>query len=142
MFIVIISIALWFSGTSTFVAYNSVKTPSYAAFEGFSQRNIPLEYTEVANPGHAYDDTYMTSNIVADKSECKKVGGLDGYGVFCSPKFQQSIDIFSQAKGKLNCAGSGYSNSKGSLCLDAKMKQQLLTRGMNSTGSDSQIGSR
>ena len=53
------------------------------------------------------------------------------------------LNSFSNSVGTLNCtgSGSGYSNSGGSLCLTPEQIQLLKTRGGNSTGDDSQIGS-
>ena len=51
------------------------------------------------------------------------------------------IDIFSQAQGNISCPPVGYSNSRGPLCLDQNQKNLLLTRGGNSSGKDSEIGS-
>jgi hypothetical protein len=44
---------------------------------------------------------------------------------------EKPIDIYSDAKGDLDCEPSPYSNSKGYLCLDASQKAQLHTRGRN-----------
>jgi len=54
----------------------------------------------------------------------------------------QKIDVFSNTAGSLTCAGSGYSNSGGALCLTPEQINLLKTRGGNSTGGDSQIGSK
>ena len=51
-----------------------------------------------------------------------------------------SLDQFANTPGSLSCVGSGYSNSQGSLCLTDANIQSLKTRGGNSTGRDSQIG--
>ena len=44
---------------------------------------------------------------------------------------ERSLDIYSQAKGGLDCEPNPYSNSKGYLCLDAKQSTLLKTRGGN-----------
>ncbi len=51
-------------------------------------------------------------------------------------------DIFVNSKGSLKCSGSGYSNSEGPLCLSSEQITLLKTRGGNSTGDNSQIGSK
>jgi hypothetical protein len=51
--------------------------------------------------------------------------------------------VFSQIPGSLACdtISSGLHNSKGGLCLTPDAVGLLKTRGGNSTGKDSQIGS-
>jgi hypothetical protein len=135
--IVILILALWFSTTGFAPIYNNVIEP-----EGFHQMNTPLEYTGVSQPTSAKDDLHALNTINPDNSECKKVGGFDGFGVFCTPSGKpESIDIYSQAKGDINCNGLGYFNSKGPLCLTDDMKRMLSTRGANANGGNGQIGS-
>jgi len=96
----------------------------------------------VNDPNKAVDDTYMVRSINPVKTDCKKVTGFDGMGVFCNPTSpEQNIDIFSKAEGKLDCESVGLYNSKGSLCLDKTMVNQLQTRGGNATGGFGQYGS-
>jgi hypothetical protein len=131
--ILIVFLTLWLSTTSLAPA-NPI--------EGFHQMSTPLEYTAVGSPNNAYDDTGLLRSINGDNSQCKKVGGFSGYGVFCTPDTQpQQIDIYSQAKGDLTCQSVGLSNSKGPLCLDDNMKRMLGTRGANAQGGFGQIGS-
>jgi hypothetical protein len=128
IFIVILSLVL--SKTSLSPLNNN-------GIEGFS-----LEYTGVSAPTAAIDDVYALQKTSPDSSECKKVDGFPGYGVFCTPSSApQTIDIFSQAKGDLTCESLGYSNSRGPICMDENMKRMLTTRGANATGGNSQIGS-
>ena len=116
--------------------------PLYAKaypYEGFSA----LGYTPVNNPNDAYDDTLSVRQIQPKMLDCKKVSGFDGLGVFCTPTTPEyKVDIYSDAPGKIDCDGYGYSNSKGSLCMDSAMISQLQSRGGNATGGDGQIGSR
>ena len=61
---------------------------------------------------------------------CHKVAGFDG--ILCSPDSTLiRNDIFSEAKGSLNCKSYGYSNSRGFLCMDADQVRLLTTRGGN-----------
>jgi hypothetical protein len=53
---------------------------------------------------------------------------------------EKSLDIYSQAKGDLNCQAGPYTNSMGYLCMDDNQKQALQTRGFNQTGGNMQIG--
>jgi len=72
----------------------------------------------------------------------KNVVGFSG--VFPNPgAVEPAIDMFSELEGNQSCfnSSSGLSNSKGAICLSPGLKQSLLTRGGNLTGSDSQIGS-
>lgn len=105
-------------------------------FEGFAQAS---EYT--TNPGQTPIDSYQSFLIQGDTADCKKVYGFDG--LYCKPSAPETpLDVYSSAQGNTSCYGSssGLSNSKGSLCLDAKQKSLLTTRGGNSTGHDSEIG--
>ena len=67
-----------------------------------------------------------------------KVEGFEGFNAATG-----SIDIFGSAVGNQSCVktASGLSNSMGALCLSANQLHMLQTRGGNSTGRDSQIGS-
>ena len=124
MFIVILS--LIFSTTSLSPLNNGV--------EGF--HTSTLEYTGVSSPTVPLDNANSVNLFNKDSVECKKVDGFSNHGVFCNPGSPpESIDIFSQAKGEISCDSLGYSNSRGSLCLDEKMKRLLTTRGGNATGS-------
>jgi len=139
LFIAIIIIALWFSSTPAYVPYSSTLISGAAKFEGFSPRMSPLEYSS-ATDNSALDGSIMNFAINGDKSDCKSVGGYNGYGVFCNPSSPpEKVDIYSQAKGSLEGQGYGYYNSQGSLQLDENMKKQLSTRGMNATGTPSVI---
>jgi hypothetical protein len=141
LFIAIMLVTVWFSGSSAYIPYTSTIASKQAAFEGFHQRAIPLEYSNVSNESSAADDTYLNFSINESKQECKKVSGFPGFGVFCDPKsnYGEKIDLYSDASGSLTCGGFGYNNSKGGLCLDDKMKTQLSTRGGNSSGKPSVI---
>ena len=128
LFIIVI-LALVFSMTS-FTPINA------SGMEGF-QTQTSLEYTAVNQPNSSMDDVFSMST---DTSACKKV---DGFGsLFCSPTAPaEKLDIYSQAKGDLNCESLGLYNSKGPLCLDENMKRMLSTRGANAVGGFGQIGS-
>jgi hypothetical protein len=53
---------------------------------------------------------------------------------------EKSLDMYSRAKGDLNCEAGPYTNSMGYLCMDDNQKQALQTRGFNQTGGNMQIG--
>ena len=134
--LLIVFLSLWASTTGIAPIINNV-----IEAEGFRSMKPTLEYTEVSAPTVAKDDTYALRSINPDASECKKVDGFPGYGVFCTPTSEsKSIDIYSQAKGDINCDGLGYYNSKGSLCMSDEMKNLLSTRGANAKGGNGQIG--
>lgn len=135
--LLIVFLSLWASTTGIAPIINNV-----IEAEGFHSMKPTLEYTEVSAPTVAKDDTYALRSINPDASECKKVDGFPGYGVFCTPTSESKyIDIYSQAKGDINCDGLGYYNSKGSLCMSDEMKNLLSTRGANAKGGNGQIGS-
>lgn len=137
IFIIIIFVSILFSGVPS-SKYNMPLFSQVYPYEGFSA----LDYTPTNDPTNAYDDTYSTRQIQPKMSDCKKVSGFNGLGVFCTPSTPgQKVDIFSDAEGKVDCDGYGYSNSKGGLCMDKAMMAQLQSRGGNATGGDGQIGS-
>ena len=108
-------------------------------FEGMTGRNHALEYSTASD--NKTEDSYQSYMINKSGMECKKVFGFDG--LFCKPYVADSTnDVFSKATGSLTCnnQSSGLTNSKGSLCLDEKMKKLLSTRGGNASGGESQIG--
>ena len=108
--------------------------------EGFTSSN--LNYTDVSAPTVSKDDLLSLNLTTEANTECKRVNGFPGHGVFCSPSSKpETIDIYSQAKGDISCESVGYFNSKGPLCMDANMKSMLATRGANALGGNGQIGS-
>ena len=142
IFLVVIFLSVWFSCRPYDPHPHNMYTSNYASYEGFHERSIPLEYTLVSDPTKAVDDTYLVRSIEPVNVDCKKVNGFDGMGVFCNPtSAEKKIDIYSNAEGKLDCESVGLYNSKGSLCLDKTMIDQLQTRGGNAKGGFSQYGS-
>jgi len=135
LFIILI-LSLWLSGTS-------IAPVNASEVEGFhGMQSSPLEYTTVGQPNHASDDLHILRAINPQDAQCKKVGGFNGYGVFCTPYTEpESIDIYSKAKGDITCENVGLFNSRGPLCLDGNMKRMLQTRGTNASGGFGQIGS-
>lgn len=116
-----------YSGKSSSLQFSNV--------EGFNT----LAYSSLESHS-AKDDTKLNYSIEKDASKCKKVSGFNGCGVFCDPSApSQKVDIYSDAKGDLNCKGVGYYNSRGPLCLDQNMIQQLSTRGNNSSNVPSDV---
>ena len=140
LFLVIIFLAVWFSTTPAYVPYSSTIFSKQAKFEGFSTR-MAQEYSSVSN-NSAIDSPVSGYLMNPVSSGPKAVSGFRRNGVFNTPDvaISEKIDIFSDAKGDLNAEGYGYNNSMGSLVLDDKMKSMLTTRGMNASGSPSQIG--
>jgi len=134
--LIILFLALWVSTTSI-IPLNA------SGVEGFHPMYpAPLEYTNVGDPNKATDDLHKLRAIVPQDTQCKKVGGFNGFGVFCTPYTQpESIDIYSKARGDITCESMGLYNSKSPLCLDENMKRMLQTRGENAAGGFGQIGS-
>jgi hypothetical protein len=133
LLVTIIGIALWISHKSNIQPYSISK---YAPYEGYQNIN----YSD-SNSVKVVDDSLAQST--SDLPKCTQLGGWKGYGIFCTPNGGlNQIDIYSQAKGDLECGNSsGYHNSKGGLCLDKTMMNLLQTRGLNATGGNGQIGS-
>ena len=137
LFLVIIFLAIWFSTTPAYVPYSSTIFSKQAKFEGFSTN----EYSNASD--NSTIDSSVSNNLIKPPSSGPKVvSGFRRDGIFNSPDvaISEKLDIYSNAKGDLNSEGSGYYNSMGSLVLDDNMKKMLTTRGMNASGSPSQIG--
>ena len=91
------------------------------------------------NAGKIDDDKKDDKKSDDKKDNCKKVEGFEGLKP--APfDVEPALDIFSKLPSNINCK-SQYSNSQGQLCLDKQATELLQTRGGNSTGKDSQIGS-
>lgn len=127
--IILILIAISLSSSISFSPYFANDLYSkYYPYEGFSSE-IGYAKTEDAAAGAAVAE-YNNKK----KTACKKVFGFDG--LFCDPNDADTkLDYFSDAKGNLECQGSGLTNSKGSLCLDKTMMGLLTTRGGNAKGA-------
>jgi hypothetical protein len=140
LFVVIISIALWFSSTPSYVPYSSTVFSNQARFEAFSTRK-GVEYSTTSD-NSSIDSPVSSYLLNPPSSGAKAVSGFEGVGVFNTPDVAtaEKLDIYSQAKGSLNAEGYGYYNSMGPLILDGNMKNMLQTRGGNSTGSSSVVG--
>lgn len=133
LFVAIIALALLFSASSSYVPYTSLALSGPARYEGFHG------YSSASN-NQVVDGPVESNLINKSQSNCKKISGFSGLGVFCNPITPTEVlDIYSQAEGKIDAQGYGYYNSKGSLVMDETMKKQLRTRGMNSTGVSSVV---
>ena len=85
------------------------------------------------------NDFHGAYSVGTNGQDCKKLYGFDG--LFCTPGVaDKSLDIYATADGKLDCEGSGLTNSRGSLCLDENQRNMLRTRGGNNTGKDAEVG--
>lgn len=104
-----------------------------ATTEGFTGKMLKYLNNDETNDFHgAY-------SMEANGQDCKKLYGFDG--LFCKPGVaDKSLDLYATAEGKLDCEGSGLTNSRGSLCLDENQKTMLRTRGGNNTGKDAEVG--
>ena len=140
LFLVIIFLAVWFSTTPSYVPYSSTIFSKQASFEGFSTR-MAAEYS-TASDNSAVDSSVSSYLIQSKIDGPKAVAGFRRFGVFNTPDVAstEKLDIYSEARGDIAAEGYGYYNSMGSLVLDDNMKKMLSTRGMNSSGSPSQIG--
>lgn len=127
---------------STSVSYSPYTKNSmynnYQAYEGFSS-NIGYAKTDVPAAPAAAAAANLPEYNNKKKTACKKLFGFDG--LFCDPRDEgEKLDYFSNAKGELDCQGSGLTNSQGSLCFDKTMTTLLTTRGGNAKGGDAHIG--
>jgi hypothetical protein len=84
-------------------------------------------------PEHQSVDILGDNLIHHSRNHCEKVNGFNG--LVCSPdSYQNPNDIFSEAKGSDDCKASGYTNSRGNLCMDDLQLKLLTSRGGNATG--------
>ena len=104
-----------------------------ATTEGFAGNMLKYFNKDETNDFHgAY-------SVGTNGQDCQKLYGFDG--LFCTPGVaDKSLDIYATADGKLDCEGSGLTNSRGSLCLDENQRNMLRTRGGNNTGKDAEVG--
>lgn len=104
-----------------------------SSVEGFAGKMLKYFNNDKTNDFHG--EYSMETN----GQDCKKLYGFDG--LFCTPGVaDKSLDIYATAEGKLDCEGSGLTNSRGSLCLDENQLNMLRTRGGNNTGKDAEVG--
>lgn len=95
------------------------------------------EYNSTDTPTNATQAPNVATAQVSNSGN--KVEGFQG--LQSSPLgSEKPIDVYSEAKGDLTCAGYGYYNSLGPLCLDKKQINLLQTRGANASGRPDQIG--
>ena len=143
LFVVIISIALWFSSTPSYIPYSATLFSNHARFEGFSTK-AGVEYSKASD--NSAIDGPVEDYLLAAPSGARAVGGFAGVGVFNSPEVatKEKLDIYSEAKGSISTDGSangyGYFNSRGPLVLTTEMKDMLQTRGGNTRGCSSTVG--
>jgi len=140
LFLVIIFVALWFSSTPSYVPYSASIFSNYSKFEPFSTQSSQ-EYSS-ASDNTVVDGPVSSYLFSKPTTGPKAVAGFGGVGVFNNPDAATSekLDIYSQAKGSLTSDGYGYYNSRGPLVLTSEMKNQLQTRGGNTTGCSSTVG--
>lgn len=124
LFVVIVFLALWFSSIKSYVPYSSLFS-SYTSYEPFTSAS--LNYSTATN--HQPIDGAVIDHLISPTQD-----------TIYELKKTHKLDIYSDAPGSITADGSGYYNSMGSLVLDENMKRMLSTRGLNATGSPSQIG--
>lgn len=85
-------------------------------------------------------DSYSRWEINPASNSCYRVSGTSG--LVCSPSNEPSNpkDIYSEAKGSLDCKSYGLTNSKGFLCLNDQQEKLYMTRGGNASGGGGDIG--
>lgn len=132
LIILVVSYVSWVS-VSGFVPYseNTIFSREFP-YEGMTSR--------ISDTASNFSGT--ESPVIPKITTPKKVEGFQG--IQGSPYgSEKPLDVFSQIPGSLSCdtISSGLHNSKGGLCLTPDAVGLLKTRGGNSTGKDSQIGS-
>jgi hypothetical protein len=146
IFFIFIALLALFSftviGSSTYVPYSRdlLFTHMYP-YEGFrSFKDAPTGYSTY--PENQSVDVLTAKEITPTDNQCRKLMGFGG--LFCPVTKDEATsnptDTFSKAEGKTDCESYGLMNSRGYLCLDAKQKQLLTSRGGNATGGNMQIG--
>ena len=107
-------------------------------FESSKAKDKTDEYSTY--PDNNTLDSYSRWEINSDKKPCYKVNGVSG--LVCSPTGESvnPKDIYSEAKGSLDCQSYGLTNSKGFLCLNDQQKTLYTTRGGNASGGAGDIG--
>jgi hypothetical protein len=136
--IVIVSIS---SSVVDVVPYNSNPMHAYQfSREGFSGLNYSSIEGDKATPlsiGNAplgYTD-FSVSGVTtsAPNSSIATTAKIEGFEGLQSAAYSEEkpIDIYSQAKGTMECAPNPYSNSKGYLCMSEGELNLLRTRGGN-----------
>jgi hypothetical protein len=120
-----------YNSCCSFVPYGPDMFSKHYPYEGFG----PM--FDSAIPSTALSNEVPLGKPDADVA--KKVGGFNGLlpsPVASDPK----LDVFGGTKGAIDCAGSGYYNSKGGLCLTQVQQDALKTRGGNATGKPDSLG--
>lgn len=110
--------------------------PNESMFEGFSEL-----------PGVISNPEYVPASVGQPPSvESSAEGPLSVFGfkgIYAAPYGKDApIDPLFNQKGDNKCVGqsSGYSDSKGGLCLSNDVKKLFMTRGGNQSGAQMQIG--
>lgn len=108
--------------------------PYNSESEGFNNKEGEATTNYSTFPENKSTDSYSKWDIAPDSKECYKINGIGGLvcspeNIPCNPK-----EIYSDAKGSLDCESYGLMNSKGFLCLDENQKKLYTTRGGNATG--------
>lgn len=120
---------------NTFTRNYPYNTEGFESFKEEDKKNVYSTY-----PDNNTLDSYSRWEINSDKKPCYKVNGVSG--LVCSPTGEpvNPKDIYSEAKGSLDCESYGLTNSKGFLCLNDQQKQLYTTRGGNASGGAGDIG--
>jgi hypothetical protein len=118
-----------------------VFTKNFPYSESFTNLKETSKSTDYGTYGNnSAVDSLNQFNITPTASQCYKVGGVSG--LVCSPDSTASNpkDIYSEAKGSVECHSYGLMNSKGYLCLNEEQKTLYTTRGGNAVGGGGDIG--
>jgi len=113
-------------------------TKNFPYNESFKVMDKPIEYGTYGS--NSSNDSLNQFSITPTNNGCYKVGGVSG--LVCSPDSTTSnpTDIYSEAKGSVECSSYGLMNSKGYLCLNDTQKMLYTSRGGNAAGGGGDIG--
>jgi len=125
-----------FSASSTAMPHDKSIFSKQYPYEGF--RNVSYSTYPKNDP----IDQKTQYDIVPPKQPVQPVWGLRG--LYGPPDQNTALDIYSTAPGSISeqcwVTSSGYTNSKGYLCMNEEQLKMLTTRGGNQTICQAQIG--
>lgn len=141
-YIFLLSIFLGIIVISVITEMYNVSYLPYAPDNIFNNRQHVYEgYSSILQSDLIHPDQPVNTQTSIQESKPFNMDSTNSRFLFSSYNEITKPDVFVNSKGSLKCSGSGYSNSDGPLCLNADQINLLKTRGGNSTGDNSQIGS-
>jgi hypothetical protein len=137
LFLLVIGFATCDSCFSNVKPFNHYKQNGQSKFEGFD--NLP---EVISSPEYVPGSTGSIGPSV-DKDSAGALSVFGFKGLYAAPYGKDApIDPLYNQMGDPKCLSqsSGYTDSKGGLCLSNDVKKLFLTRGGNQSGAQAQIG--